>query len=56
MTIKILDEAEKDIAIGMAFYESQKEGLGKYFLNSILADIESLHIYAGIHNRHIRLL
>ena len=49
MTIKILDEAEKDIAIGMFFYESQKEGLGKYFLNSILADIESLHIYAGVH-------
>jgi len=49
MTIKILDEAERDIAIGMSFYESQKEGLGKYFLTSILADIESLHIYAGIH-------
>jgi len=49
MTIKILNEAEKDIAIGMSFYESQKEGLGKYFLSSILADIESLHIYAGIH-------
>jgi len=49
MIIKILDEAERDIAIGMSFYESQKEGLGKYFLNSILADIESLHIYAGVH-------
>lgn len=49
MNIKILSEAEKDIAIGMSFYESQQEGLGKYFLNSILADIESLHIYAGIH-------
>ena len=49
MIIKILDAAEKDIAIGISFYESQKEGLGKYFLSSILADIESLHIYAGIH-------
>jgi len=49
MTIKILDEAEKDIAIGISFYESQKDGLGKYFLDSILSDIESLHIYAGIH-------
>jgi len=47
--IEILDEAEKDIAIGISFYESQNNGLGKYFLNSILADIESLHIYAGIH-------
>jgi len=49
MTIKILDEAEKDIAIGISFYESQKDGLGKYFLDSILSDIESLHMYAGIH-------
>jgi len=47
--LKILDEAEKDIAIGISFYESQKDGLGKYFLDSILSDIESLHIYAGIH-------
>lgn len=50
MKIKILDEAEKDIVIGISFYESQREGLGKYFLDSILSDIESLHIYAGIHN------
>ena len=49
MNIKILDEAEKDIATGITFYESQKNGLGKYFLDSILSDIESLHIYAGIH-------
>ena len=49
MQIKILDEAEKDIAIGISFYEAQKDGLGRYFLDSILSDIESLHIYAGIH-------
>ncbi len=49
MNIKILDEAEKDIAVGIFFYESQKNGLGKYFLDSMLSDIESLHIYAGIH-------
>lgn len=49
MKIKILNEAEKDIALGIDFYESQKDGLGKYFLDSILSDIESLHIYAGVH-------
>ena len=49
MQIEILDAAEKDISIGISFYESQKSGLGKYFLNSILLDIESLHIFAGIH-------
>ena len=49
MQIEILDEAEKDIAIGISFYKSQSDGLGKYFLDSILSDIESLHIFAGIH-------
>ncbi len=49
MKIEILDEAEKDIATAISFYESQSEGLGKYFLDSIFSDIESLHIYAGIH-------
>ncbi len=49
MKIEILDEAENDIANGIDFYHSQKDGLGNYFLNSILSDVESLHIYAGIH-------
>lgn len=49
MQIKILEEAEKDITAGIFFYESQSDGLGKYFLDSILSDIESLHIFAGIH-------
>ena len=49
MQIEILDKAENDIAMGISFYESQSDGLGKYFLDSILSDIESLHIFAGIH-------
>lgn len=49
MNIVILSDAEKDIAIAISFYEVQNQGLGKYFLDSILSDIESLHIYAGIH-------
>lgn len=49
MKIKILNGAEKDIATAMFFYESQNEGLGTYFLDSIFSDIESLHIFAGIH-------
>ena len=59
MTIKILDEAENDIAKGMSFYENQKENLGNYFLDSIMSDIESLYIYATVHvtiNGYYRLL
>ena len=51
MKIEILYEAEKDIVNGISFYESQKENLGNYFLDSIFSDIESLHIYAGIHTQ-----
>lgn len=52
MHIRILDEAEADLVEGAKFYESQLAGLGEYFTDSVLADIESLHIYAGIHARY----
>lgn len=49
MRIKILDGAEKDLLEGFEFYEGQAKGLGSTFLDSVLSDIESLHLYAGIH-------
>ncbi|MDY6989434.1 MAG: type II toxin-antitoxin system RelE/ParE family toxin, partial [Thermodesulfobacteriota bacterium] len=49
MNIEILDEAEKDLIDGFAFYERQSEGLGEYFVDSIFSDLESLRLYAGIH-------
>jgi len=52
MKIRILDEAERDMDDAAVFYSRQGKGLGAYFLDSILADIESLHLYAGIHARH----
>jgi len=55
----ILDSAEEDILHAMYFYEHQSYGLGSYYLDSIMSDIESLHIYAGIHMKiwsHHRLL
>lgn len=36
---------------GKEFYESQERGLGKYFLDSLASDIDSLLIYAGIHRK-----
>lgn len=59
MKIIITNEAEIHIAKAMSFYESQKNGLGLYFLDSISSDIESLHIYYGIHikiNNYYRIL
>ena len=51
MTIDIRKEAESDLIRAFRFYEAQKKGLGSYFLDSILSDIDSLLIYAGIHQR-----
>lgn len=52
MKIRILDEAERDLADGRRFYEAQSRGLGEYFLDSLLSDIDSLCLYAGIHSVH----
>ena len=51
MKIKILDLAERDLIEGFRFYEAQESGLGSYFLTNLYADIESLRIYFGIHER-----
>jgi len=49
MQIEILDQAIDDIEKASLFYQSQEEKLGKYFLDSIFSDIESLKIYYGMH-------
>lgn len=49
MHIKILDDAKKDLFRGAEFYEAQSKGLGDYFFDSLISDIESLQIYCGIH-------
>ena len=51
MTVQISSDAEQDIADGFWFYEGQTPGLGDYFRSSIIADIESLAFYGGIHEK-----
>ena len=51
MRIVILPSARDDLARGVAFYETQGEGLGEYFRESLISDVDSLKIYAGIHQR-----
>ena len=52
MRIEILEEAERDLVDGAAFYEGQGPGLGQYFLDSLFSDIDSLQLYAGIHSSY----
>jgi len=49
MRIKILSTAEDDLEEGYQFYESQSDGLGTYFLDTLYSDIDSLAYFSGMH-------
>ncbi|MGH9643736.1 MAG: type II toxin-antitoxin system RelE/ParE family toxin [Terriglobales bacterium] len=49
MTIEILDEAQEDLIQGFHFYENLSAGTGSRFLDCLLADIDSLLRFSGIH-------
>ena len=49
MIVSISSDAEADIAEGYWFYERQSPGLGDYFRSCLIADIESLAYYGGVH-------
>ncbi len=49
MRIKVLSSAIDDLHAGRLFYENQSEGVGSYFFDSVFSDIDSLVLYAGIH-------
>ena len=48
-----LDEVADDLCDGKSFYDRLSPGLGDYFWDSLIADIESLYLYAGIHNKKL---
>ena len=49
MTVVILEDAAQDLESGAQFYESCATGVGDYFLDSILSDLDSLILFAGVH-------
>jgi hypothetical protein len=51
MILEILPSAFADLARGRDFYDSQGTGVGTYFLETVFAEIESLRLYAGIHEK-----
>ena len=48
----ILADAAEDIEAARDFYEAQELGVGEYCVDSLLADIESLGLFSGIHLEH----
>ena len=51
MTPKLLPGALADLERGREFYDLQEPGIGDYFIQKALADIESLRLYGGIHGK-----
>ena len=49
--ILVLKDAVNDLDEGKSFYDSQEKGVGDYFWDTLLFDIESLTVYAGIHTK-----
>ncbi len=55
MKIRVLGSARRTVADGIRFYERQEAGLGAYFFNSIMSDLRSLSVHAGVHQRSYNL-
>jgi len=49
--IIIQKDVSDDLNDGKDFYNQREPGVGDYFWDSLLADIESLVLYAGIHRK-----
>ena len=47
--VYVLEEAIEDLNEGKAFYNHHDSRVGNYFWDCLIADIESLILYAGIH-------
>ena len=60
MVVRLSSAASEDLFDGYCFYEDQADGIGVYFVESLLVDIKSLEHNAGIHpiryGKHHQLL
>ena len=50
--VLVLDEVADDLKEGSNFYDKKEPGIGEYFFDCIISDIESLLTYAGIHTKY----
>lgn len=53
MRVRLVSSAAEDLREGFRFYEEQQDGLGTYFLESVLSDLRLLRTNAGIHSKAI---
>jgi len=50
-SIQILTDALQDLNEGKAFYAKHEGSVGDYFWDSLLSDMDSLVVFAGIHSK-----
>jgi hypothetical protein len=51
--VRIAASAEQDVRDGREFYDRQEPGLGEYFLDCLISDIDALAWYAGLHPKPV---
>jgi plasmid stabilization system protein ParE len=51
MILRILPSAIADLQEGVRFYEEKEDGLGRYFFESVTADLRSLMTTGGVHRK-----
>ena len=47
--VVLLEQVYNDLEQGKEFYNSIDDGVGNYFINCLLSDLQSLKYYPGIH-------
>ena len=50
-SVVLLAEAAEDLEHAWSFYNEREAGAGEYCVTSLLADIESLGLFHGVHRR-----
>lgn len=45
----VIKQVKEDLNAGRVFYDSNGKGIGSYFYDTLVSDIESLWLYSGIH-------
>jgi hypothetical protein len=45
----VIKQVKADLNEGRVFYDSSEKGIGDYFYDTLVSDIESLWLYSGIH-------
>ena len=50
--IKIQRAAKEDLRSGYEFYNAQEFGLGNYFYDCLMSDIDALAYYGGVHRQY----